>query len=81
MIEDKDLCATAAEVLPNDLTTDDAYNNWVNAIKQKTGKKGKDLFHPLRMALSGLENGPELKVLLKFIGHTKAKARLNGQKA
>lgn len=81
VIEDKDLCATAAEVLPNDLTTDDAYNNWVNAIKQKTGKKGKDLFHPLRMALSGLENGPELKVLLKFIGYTKAKARLNGQKA
>lgn len=81
VIEDKELCNVAAELLPMDLKADGAYNDWANAIKQKIGKKGKELFHPLRLALTGLDNGPELKVLLKFIGYEKAKARLLGQKA
>ncbi len=81
IIEDKELCGKAAELLPDDLGGDNVYNDWVGAVKQATGKKGKELFHPLRLALTGLENGPELKVLLKFIGHSKAKTRLSGQKA
>jgi glutamyl-tRNA synthetase len=81
VIEDKDLCDKAAAILSEDLTADDAYANWTNALKQSTGKKGKDLFHPLRLALTGLDNGPELKVLLRFIGYNKAKSRLLGQKA
>ena len=81
VIEDKDLCAKAAELLPENLSLDNAYSDWTGAVKQATPKKGKDLFHPLRLALTGLDNGPELKVLLKFIGHDKAKMRLLGQKA
>ena len=81
IIEDNELCTKAAELLPDDLAADNAYSSWINVIKQNTDKKGKDLFHPLRMALTGLDNGPELKVLLKFIGYEKAKARLSGQKA
>lgn len=81
VIEDKGLCLKAAEVLPEDLSSDNAYSDWINAVKQATDKKGKELFHPLRLALTGLDNGPELKVLLKFIGYEKAKLRLQGQKA
>lgn len=78
IIEDQGLCAKAAELLGQDLSAESAYSDWTNAIKSATGKKGKDLFHPLRLALTGLDNGPELKVLLKFIGYEKSKNRLLG---
>jgi glutamyl-tRNA synthetase len=47
-------------------------------VKQATGRKGKALFMPLRLALTGLTHGPELKNLLPLIGRDRAKARLTG---
>ncbi|MBQ8676978.1 MAG: glutamate--tRNA ligase [Alphaproteobacteria bacterium] len=81
IIEDTQVCAAAAENLDGYCGDDATYNEWINAIKTATGKKGKELFHPLRLALTGTDNGPELKVLLKFIGRQKAKLRLSGQNA
>lgn len=81
IIEDADLCKIAAEMLPQDFAAENTYNQWINNIKQQTAKKGKELFHPLRKAITGLDNGPEMKILLKFIGYEKAKSRLLGQKA
>ena len=43
--------------------------------------KGRGLFHPLRLALTGLEHGPELKKLLPLIGRARTLARLNGETA
>ena len=54
---------------------------WTEAVKKATGAKGRALFHPLRLALTGLERGPELKDLLPLIGHKKATARLAGKAA
>jgi len=34
------------------------------AVQAETGKKGKDLFHPIRMALTGASSGPELEKLI-----------------
>ena len=68
--------AAAADVLPNapwDATT---FNTWINAVKEKTGKKGKELFMPIRLALTGMEHGPELPVLLPLLGPEKVKSRL-----
>ena len=45
------------------------------------GRKGKALFMPLRLALTGLDHGPELAALLPLIGPERAKARLSGQAA
>jgi glutamyl-tRNA synthetase len=39
------------------------------------------LFHPLRLALTGCEDGPELKLLLPLIGRERAEARLLGRAA
>ncbi len=50
----------------------------IAALKAATGRKGRALFHPLRLALTGLEDGPELKVLLPLIGRDKAERRLLG---
>ena len=36
-------------------------------VKSRTGQKGKELFHPIRVALTGLAEGPELDLVLPTI--------------
>ena len=40
------------------------WDQWLSEIKNKSNRKGKELFMPLRLALTGKETGPELKYLL-----------------
>jgi glutamyl-tRNA synthetase len=47
-----------------------------NAVKQATGKKGRELFHPLRLALTGLESGPEMAGIVARMGKGRAVRRL-----
>ena len=78
MLEDNELTVAAAGLLPPEPWNSETWNLWIEAVKKQTGKKGRDLFHPLRRALTGLPDGPELKRLLPFIGREKAYKRLNG---
>jgi glutamyl-tRNA synthetase len=80
VIDDHDFIAQAAAVLPPTPWNDNTWKSWTDAVKTATGRKGKDLFMPLRKALTGMEHGPELAVLLPLIGPEKAKARLDGMK-
>ena len=57
----------AAELLPEDPYDETTWDIWTDLIKNKTGKKGKDLFMPIRFALTGREKGPELKYLLPLL--------------
>ena len=75
-VEDKSLTAAAARLLPPEPWSLETWGQWTNAIKAETGAKGKALFHPLRLALTGQEAGPELKVLLPMIGRARALKRL-----
>jgi glutamyl-tRNA synthetase len=43
-----------------------------------TGKKGRALFHPLRLALTGREQGPEMAGMLPLIGRAMVLSRLRG---
>ena len=81
VMEDKALTDLAASLLPPEPWDENTFNTWLNQVKQQSGKKGKDLFHPIRKALTALDNGPELKTLLPLIGHDKALKRLKGEKA
>lgn len=81
IIEDKALTDLAAELLPAETWTENTFNEWMSILKAQSGKKGRELFHPVRKALTALDNGPELKTLLPLIGYEKAKKRLLGQKA
>ena len=81
IIEDKVLTDLAAELLPAEPWNENTFNEWLSALKAQSGKKGRELFHPLRKALTALDDGPELKTLLPLIGYEKAKKRLLGQKA
>ncbi len=51
------------------------------ALKESTGRKGKPLFLPLRLALTGREHGPDMAALLPLIGHAAAIARLRAAAA
>ena len=80
VIEDRAFTDKAIELLPSEPWTTETWGQWTGAIKAATGAKGKALFHPLRLALTGLESGPDLKTLLPLIGRTRARARLSGSK-
>lgn len=81
MIEDAEVAAAAAASLPPEPWDSTTWTALADAVKAKTGRKGRALFHPLRLALTGRENGPELKVLLPMIGRDRVLARLSGETA
>ena len=76
--EDEALLAEALRLLPPEPWDQTTWGPWTGAVKAATGKKGRALFHPLRLALTGAENGPELAALLPLIGRARASARLAG---
>jgi glutamyl-tRNA synthetase len=45
-------------------------------LKRNSGKKGRELFHPLRLALTGRESGPEMAGMLAAMGRDRAIRRL-----
>lgn len=81
IMEDKELTTLAASLLPPEPWNENTFNTWLNEVKAQSSKKGKELFHPIRKALTALDNGPELKTLLPLIGYEKASKRLKGIKA
>ena len=80
-IADADFAATARDLLPDDPWDNDTWKNWTESVKAETGRKGRDLFMPLRLALTGMSTGPEMARLMPLIGREKTAARLSGQKA
>lgn len=52
------------------------FKELVNHIKQETGAKGKALFHPLRAALTGELDGPEMTNVMPLLPLERARARL-----
>ncbi len=81
VIEDAAFTDQALALLPPEPWDTGTWSKWTEAVKTATGAKGRALFHPLRLALTGVERGPELKDLLPLIGHKKAAARLAGKAA
>ncbi len=80
VIEDKALTDEAANLIENDLN-EESWTVLTNALKEKTGAKGRKLFMPLRLALTGEARGPEMAALFPLIGTEKARARLRGERA
>jgi glutamyl-tRNA synthetase len=81
LIEDADMAAKAAALLPPEPWDENTWGLWTKAVAAQTGAKGRGLFHPLRLALTGLDHGPELKKLLPLIGRDRSLARLEGKTA
>jgi glutamyl-tRNA synthetase len=71
-----DFIAAAAALLPPEPFDATTWSSWTAAVKAATGRKGKELFLPLRHALTGRGHGPELAALLPLIGRAQALDRL-----
>jgi glutamyl/glutaminyl-tRNA synthetase len=47
--------------------TPELFKAWISEIKDATGVKGKELFHPIRIALTGVHSGPEFDKVIPLI--------------
>ena len=76
--DDRAYLAQAAEVAGQIDWGTDPWHALTAALKDATGRKGKTLFLPLRLALTGRAQGPDMAALLPLIGRERTIARLNG---
>jgi glutamyl-tRNA synthetase len=74
--EDRPLVEAAAEAIATLDWSEAPWPQLVGTLKARTGRTGKALFRPLRLALTGRESGPEMAALLPLIGRDEAMARL-----
>ena len=80
LIEDPAFAAAALAVLPE--TIDESlWPVWTAAVKEATGAKGKALFMPLRLMITGQAHGPDMATLAPIIGRERIVKRLNGETA
>ncbi len=80
-VEDRSFLDRAAALMPPEPWNLDTWGAWTAELKGETGRKGKALFHPLRLALTARDAGPDLKHLLPLIGRARASARIAGTPA
>lgn len=78
VIEDAAFAAAALEVLPEVIDAG-AWSAWTTAVKEKTGAKGKGLFMPLRLILTGQAHGPDMAAMAPLIGREAIVRRLKGE--
>ncbi|MBA3669870.1 MAG: glutamate--tRNA ligase [Sphingomonas sp.] len=71
------LARTAAQLARGLNWNDQSWRALTNALKDSTGRKGRELFHPLRLALTGRDSGPEMAGLLERMGKDRATERLD----
>jgi len=74
--EDRPLIEAAAAAAAEIDWLEAPWPQLVARLKERTGRAGKALFRPLRLALTGRESGPEMAALLPLIGPDEAVARL-----
>ncbi len=81
VVEDQDFANQAATLLPDAPWDETTWKTWTSAVKETTGAKGRALFMPLRQAITGMDHGPEMGLLLPLIDPDIVKARLQGKSA
>ncbi|PZU14488.1 MAG: glutamate--tRNA ligase [Sphingobium sp.] len=75
--DDRDYLAAAHAILSDVSFDADIWRTLTGVLKDRTGRKGKALFLPLRRALTGLDHGPDMALLLPLIGRDEALRRLS----
>ncbi|HEU4498248.1 MAG TPA: glutamate--tRNA ligase [Sphingomicrobium sp.] len=75
--DDKPLLEEAARVAEGVDWSDDPWHALTDRLKTSTGRKGRALFRPLRLAITGRESGPEMAPLIKLIGKERVLERLS----
>ncbi len=65
--EDREFVAAAMEILPEPPYGGSAWKSWTDEVGRKTGRKGRALFMPLRLALTGKPTGPEMGRVMQLM--------------
>lgn len=73
---DQEFLLLAAQQLPEGILDTNSWKIWINAIRHVSNRRGKEAFLPIRLALTGMEHGPELQYLLPLIGREQVILRL-----
>jgi len=79
--EDRIFLAQAADMLAALPFGPEIWRDWTGALKEASGRKGKALFLPLRLALTGVDHGPDMAQMLPLIGRDRALERLRASAA
>ena len=77
--EQTDYLVKAYNLLPEKALDFYSWEEWTKIIQENLGLKGKALYIPLRYALTGKKQGPEMKYLLPLLGKELIKRRLTGK--
>ena len=76
-IEDKEFLKQVVQLLPQDTKDKDCWSKLLSEVKKITDRKGKSLFMPIRLALTGVHSGPEMNALINLISRDEIIARLS----
>ncbi|MGR3659669.1 MAG: glutamate--tRNA ligase [Paracoccaceae bacterium] len=68
--EDREFVTQAFAMLPDMPYDSETWGKWTAAVKEKTGRKGRGLFMPLRHAVTGRERGPEMADVMALLQKT-----------
>ncbi len=79
--QEEGFLAEAAKLLPDEPWDGETWAAWTAQVRDATERRGRNLFRPLRLALTGREHGPEMSALLPEIGRTRALYRLVGRES
>ena len=80
VVVDQDFLDAARRLLPPEPWGESTWKDWTGRLKEETGRRGKNLYHPLRLALTASEAGPELAALMPLIGRDRVERRLEGRR-
>jgi glutamyl-tRNA synthetase len=69
--QDREFVSKAISMLPARPFGADTWRIWTQKVSEATGRKGKNLFMPLRRALTGMGHGPDMGALLPFLKNIK----------
>ena len=65
--EDADFVAEALALLPDPPWDEGTWGAWTAAVRDRTGRKGKALFKPLRRLATGRDSGPDMGDLMPLM--------------
>ncbi|MBB2201275.1 glutamate--tRNA ligase [Gluconacetobacter tumulisoli] len=74
--DEREYLLQALAALPDEPWDAQTWKGWTTALRDATGRTGKTVFHPLRLALTGEEKGPEMRDLLPLMGRARVAERL-----
>ncbi|MCY4304815.1 MAG: glutamate--tRNA ligase [Aestuariivita sp.] len=69
LIDDRDrtFICQAIKLLPSGPVDNNTWKLWTDLVKSETGRKGRELFMPLRKALTGQSHGPDMSIVMPLL--------------